>query len=188
MIKYLLVGFLLLTGLAGHAPAAALQPGLINVSAHFETASRGVMTRVDIRLQHHAGVAAIGLVLRQDRQHCRGVVCQEAPVISAYAWQDLPVSDALLARSRAAASAHVALPVHDDIANAVFSVRVDVVWIGAGPTRCGVVEDTMGCLRPANVTGFVTLGPRVLIADQTATDGWIKWREWPMPTRSGSDR
>jgi hypothetical protein len=177
MIKYLVVGLLLIAGLAGHAPAMSPASSLGAASAQFERTSAGITTRVDIQIQRWSTIARVGLTLRQDRDLCVAAVCREAPLISGSSWQEVRPADVVIHRSLASAAAHVVIPLHDDVSGADLSVRVDVVWTATAPARCDTVRDAVECARPASATGEMTIGASRLIPGQKNLDGWIAQRD-----------
>lgn len=182
MAKYLLVGLILLAGLASHPSAAPPAPVLATAWVQFETSSANLVTRINVRVQRLPGASRIGLGVLQRRESCAATVCEGIPLISGAVWQEVRATDALVDRSLAAASAHLVLSLHDDVSGADLPVRLDVAWIATGPARCGFDHDTLACLEPTVATVDMAIGPRGLALNQTVPDGWIRWSEWSLPT------
>lgn len=176
-MKCLLLGLILITGLAGHPSPAPIAPQRLYASTQLETAVAGVTTRVEIYVHLHPADREVGLSVEQSRRSCpdRGE-CHEVRMISGYTIQPAGVGDAVIDPLLDRAAVHVVINFADDVTNTVIPIRVDAVWSGVGPVRCDDPLGTPECDRFASAIIAVRSGASELIAGATGPDGILQRR------------
>jgi len=178
MMKYLLVGLILIAGGLGHAAGAPARPARTFAAAAFAaTAPSGIVTEVEIFLDTTRAFSQVGFSIHQRDPRCAEPPCPGRPLVAADTVQLVAPGVVVIDRRLRQAAVHGTLRVHDRVTNTERTVRIDAVWTGSGVPACDARYDQFGCDRAAAVTGDVTIGAIRLIARQTVPDGLLQWRE-----------
>lgn len=173
-MKYLLLGLVLIAGLAGQQPAEPAPASRLYAFARYETTAAGVTTRIEIYVHQHPASSAVGLSIEQTGRTCAAGVCTEAPVISGYALQNIEQQDITIRAALDRADLHTVIVFHDDVTNADLPIQVDVIWTGTGLAHC---DDALGvpeCDRFATAVVELRRGTRYFVAGVTGPDGILQ--------------
>lgn len=182
MMKYVVLGLILIAASLDRAPATAPQVLPASASAMFGTASAGVTTKVPISVDVTPGAVQISLSVQQDARECdHAGGCHDQPVISGFTIQDVGANNARIDRVLGRAFVHATIALPDGVSRAAIPVRIDAIWSNAGPQACNsqVVYpyyDRLTCVRTATVIADVSVGPTLVIRNQTVPDGWLNWQ------------
>lgn len=173
-MKYLLLGLMLIAGLAGRQPATPAPASRLYAMAWYETTDAGLTTKVDISVHLHPTTSTVGLSVEQTRRSCAAGGCKDVPVISGYTLQEVGRTDATIRPSLARAGLHTVIRFQDGITKTAIPIQVDVTWAGTGPTQC---DDPLGgpvCTRFATAVFVLRRGGQYLVAGETGSDEFLQ--------------
>lgn len=169
-MKYLLLGLLVIAGLAGRQPATPATASRFYAMAWYETTDAGLTTKVEISVHLHPTTSTVGLSIEQNRRSCLAGGCKDVPVISGYTLQEVDRADATIKPSLARAGLHTVIRFQDGITKTEIPIQVDVAWTGTGPTQC---DESLGgpvCIRFATAIVQLRRGGQRLVTGVTRSD------------------
>lgn len=175
-MKYLLVGLVLIAGLAGQQPAEPAPASRLYAMAWYRATAAGLTTKVEVSVHVHPTTSGVGLSIEQTRRSCVAGVCTEAPVISGYTRQDVDRADMRIDPALDRAGLHLIVTFHNDVTDTDLPIRVDVAWSGAGPMRCDGPLGEPECDRFATATIVLRRDGQYLVAGVTGPDGILQRR------------
>lgn len=178
-MKYLMVGLLLIAGLAGRPAPLDPEPLHTYASATFAaTSPAGEATTVDLFINLDAPISRLGLRIDQTRRVCDAGACRETPTVAGFALQEIEPAQAFIDPRRNGAWLHATVLFPDDVSRTTIAVQVDVLWTATGAERCDTLVlsgyGSQDCTRLASALGTVRAGSLVLIPAQTVPDANVR--------------